>query len=339
MQRTTGRVGEEGNIQQINHRPIQWRPATLTGCTRTRLGNEQYNTFFVQHVAAMETRAKAVGVGGELYYINPANGDWFTKNRTEGDAAETLGMRDHLLEDFHVTGGVATGARWSNTSHMGGAVDGSRQLFAANTTWHEGSCNLETNAGIHTMHRALMEGADLNDFFSQHIPSTSGERGRIKARTASFCTERSGYFDGRGNDQGLAFYLPNGTWLQPPGYVHKMVHDTWLPGALEVAVTGSSTLSVSSQIADDRGLVRLIVVNNQTSAVPASVHLEGWTAARTANVTTLLAQCLGADNPPGDTTRVSPTSALIPWDAKTSQLTFPPLSVSVVVLRRQQRMR
>ena len=56
-------------------------------------------------------------------------------------------MADHLLEDFHVTGGVSTGANWSESSHIGGAVDGSRQLFANNTAWHEGSCNLETNAG------------------------------------------------------------------------------------------------------------------------------------------------------------------------------------------------
>jgi hypothetical protein len=36
----------------------------------------------------MEERAKSVGKGGEFYYISPANGDWFTKNVTEGNAAE-----------------------------------------------------------------------------------------------------------------------------------------------------------------------------------------------------------------------------------------------------------
>ena len=147
------------------------------------LGNEQFNTFFVEQVAAMEKRAEEVGVGGQLYYISPANGMWFTGNSTEGNAAEALGMADHLLEDFHV------GA--------GGAVSGSRALFANNTGWHEGSVNLETNAGSHDMGRALAEAADLNVFFSQFIPSTGPDRakgiGRIKARTASFCGERSGY--------------------------------------------------------------------------------------------------------------------------------------------------
>ena len=139
----------------------------------------------------MEARAKTVGMGGKLYYISPANGDWFKLNVSEGDKAEALGMGDHLLEDFHVGGGVSTGANWSEATHMGGAVDGSRQLFANQTDWHEGSCNLETNAGIHTMQRALQEGADLNDFFSEFIPSTTGESsGRIKARTASFVRHR-----------------------------------------------------------------------------------------------------------------------------------------------------
>lgn len=188
------------------------------------LGNEQYNTFFPEQVQAMEARAAAVGVGGQLYYINPANGDYFTKNITEGERAHRLGLADHLLEDFHVTGGVSTAAAWSKQTHAGGAVDGSRQLFANQTRWEEGSCNLETNAGIHTMERALMEGADLNDFFNNgYIASASGEpSGRIKARTASFCTERSGWDEGGANDQGLAFYLPNGSWIQPPGFVHAM---------------------------------------------------------------------------------------------------------------------
>ena len=65
----------------------------------------------------MEAKAKQVGVGGQLYYINPANGGWFTAlgqlNTSEGDAAQRLDMGDHLIEDFHVGGGVMTGANWS----------------------------------------------------------------------------------------------------------------------------------------------------------------------------------------------------------------------------------
>ena len=40
---------------------------------------------------------------------------------------------------------------------------------------------------------------------------------RLHFRTASFCNERSGHFDAF--DQGISFFLPNMTWIQPPGYV------------------------------------------------------------------------------------------------------------------------
>ena len=144
-----------------------------------------------------------------------------------------------------------------------------------------------------------MEGADLNDFFGHgFIPAASGEpSGRIKARTASFCTERSGWDEGGANDQGLAFYLPNGTWLQPPGMVHKMFSQDWLPGALAVSQSGGATaLSVSAQLAADRSQLRLLVVNNRSTAAKTTVTIQGWQPAGTALVTTLQAPSLDAAN-------------------------------------------
>lgn len=49
---------------------------------------------------------------------------WFTQNKTDGDNAEKVGLKDHLVEDFHV------GA--------GGAVAGSEELFANNSCVQEG---------------------------------------------------------------------------------------------------------------------------------------------------------------------------------------------------------
>lgn len=177
------------------------------------------------------------------------------------------------------------------------------------------------------MSRALMEGTDLSNFFNHYLPSTSGDPlPRLKGRTASFCTERSGHYDNF--DQGITFFLvsdecpfrsaitlpallllfppgpvslcrkwnfffsssfsspmrpvsafvacscgccghaispcshlflfhaqPNMTWIQPPGYVHKMIHDTWQPIALNVSVTPSSA-SASAQISEDGQTVR-----------------------------------------------------------------------------------
>lgn len=97
-------------------------------------------------------------------------------NQEDGDRAEALGLKDHLLPDIHIGGG--------------GAVETAEKLFSQHTNWSMGAINCETNAGIHTMQRANQEGGDLIDFFNQFIPSTSSDPGsRIKARTASFCTQ------------------------------------------------------------------------------------------------------------------------------------------------------
>ena len=88
---------------------------------------------------------------------------------------------------------------------------------------------------------------DLNLFFNYNPynpASTSGDgKPRLKGRTASFCTERSGqlYSDW---DQGMSFFSADQWWLQPPGWVHKMINDAWQPltamAALSTA-TGSSS--------------------------------------------------------------------------------------------------
>jgi hypothetical protein len=57
----------------------------------------------------------------------------------------------------------------------------------------------------------LDEAVDLNSFFN------AGNK-RVLARTASFCHGRAGHYDMF--DQAISYFLPNMTWLQPPGHVH-----------------------------------------------------------------------------------------------------------------------
>lgn len=63
-----------------------------------------------------------------------------------------------------------------------------------------------TGCACFRFQRALAEASDINDFLN------NADSPRMKIRTASFCTERSGHFDGF--DQGLIFFLPNQTWLR-----------------------------------------------------------------------------------------------------------------------------
>ena len=64
-----------------------------------------------------------------------------------------------------------------------------------------GAVNAETNAGIHTMERAMSEATDLNDWMN----CWEAQCTRLHFRTASFCNERSGHFDAF--DQGISFFL------------------------------------------------------------------------------------------------------------------------------------
>ena len=65
-----------------------------------------------------------------------------------------------------------------------------------------------------------MEATDLNDWMN------CGEQQctRLHFRTASFCNERSGHFDAF--DQGISFFLPNMTWLQPARILPHETHET-----------------------------------------------------------------------------------------------------------------
>eukprot|EP00966_Prymnesium_polylepis_P180772 4186777-Prymnesium_polylepis.1 len=66
------------------------------------------------------------------------------------------------------------------------------------------------------MLRASKEAADLNAWFNCFdVDGTGALCRRLKFRTVSFCGERSGHLDIW--DQGVSMFLPNMTWLQPPG--------------------------------------------------------------------------------------------------------------------------
>ena len=149
------------------------------------LGNEQYNSNYLEQVKAMETRAQAVGATDQLHYIFPSNSGL---NAADCLKAAELKLGSRLVTDLHV------GA--------GGALPVADALFATHTKnglATDAAVNFETNAGTHTHGRALAEAADLNDFFN------AGNT-RVLARTASFCHGRAGHFDMF--DQAISFFLP-----------------------------------------------------------------------------------------------------------------------------------
>lgn len=169
------------------------------------------------------------------------------------------------------------------------------------------------------MARALGDADDLNAWFN--LDATLGAR--LYARTASFCTERSGYFDGF--DQGLAFFnataasTSSGYWMQPVGYVHAMLTATWADQALNITYNTSPgshpTVSISSQKTTDGKSLWVRIVNTGGAQASATVRIANAPAfGSTATVWTLSAPTGGpSSNPPTNPTAISPVRATAPW--------------------------
>ena len=121
-------------------------------------------------------------------------------------------------------------------------------------------------------------------------------------------------------------------------------HESWLPGALAVRIEegssaaegsgGGGGLSVSAQLATDRSQLRVLVVNNRSAAVETALTIAHWRAAAGAHasVTVLSAPSLDAANSPSEPERVSPQRWAVAWPGDGAVHSFPPLSVSVLLL-------
>merc|ERR1712160_208664 len=157
----------------------------------------------------------------------------------------------------------------------------------------------------------MSEANDLNAWFNCAAEWCK----RLHFRTASFCTERSGHFDAF--DQGISFFLPNMTWLQPPGYVHKMIADTWASKGLNVSVStevpatgkGPQSPSASAQLSDDGKTVYVrVAVDTATTVV---LQFNGKPLSGVVKRTTISALNKDAANSPGDPTFISPVASTV----------------------------
>lgn len=168
--------------------------------TGIELGNEDSNDNFVAQITAMEQRAQELNlVPSPFYYLYPENtlpyGDIVSLNSSGFPAEKVMG-------DCH--GG------W------GGQLDSIVQDFHSAGTYNISGINCETNGLYNGFGRALEEAIDII-LFDNAVPDIYN---RIIARMVSFCNERSGHMTRY--DQGASFWLPNMTWLQPPGWIHAM---------------------------------------------------------------------------------------------------------------------
>ena len=264
------------------------------------LGNEQYNPGFVEQVAAMEARAKKVGVPNTLHYLFPDNNGI---NSTDAAPAAALGLGSRLVVDIH-------------TSSTGG-VNGFHGMMQSNSTGAHGwgAINLETNCGDHTFKRALTEAADLNQFANEGSP-------RLQGRGGSFCMERSGYQEAGANDQGIIFFLPNMTWGLPPFYARKMIADTWQPQAVAVTSDAGPSQCIeghpqncegrySAQMSADAKTLVVRYVNDGPTQTLA-LNLKGFAPSATAKLWVMQNDDLAAVNTPAEPTKVVFEKSTVP---------------------------
>ena len=276
------------------------------------LGNEQYNANYVEQVAAMEEKAVQLGMGGELKYMFPNNGKFL--NDADLAKAKALSPRldAQMLSDEHVGGG--------------GGVEEARGIFDKFGDFKLGAVNAETNAGIHTVKRAMMEAVDLMDWFN-----AADIADRLVFRTASFCTERSGHYDAF--DQGISFFLPNMTWIQPPGYVHAMIAKAWQPNGVN-ATSYDAKLKLSAQVSDDGRTAAVSLANDDAQPKLLTLTVAGVHPSAVAQATTLFAANGDVEtaNPPSDPTRVSPQPLAVTFTDGAVRATLPGHSFTSIVL-------
>jgi hypothetical protein len=295
----------------------------------------------------MEARRKAIGAP-TLQYLYPTN-----QGVSKSTAAQLVaaGVAPEVIApDCHVGGGggisCATGDFAANPGFHQSFIKCVRRAAAAcgapraprltlGAGWldplplprplpHPRS--METNDAISTMTRALHESADLQVWFN--FGGQPGEEpGRLIGRTASFCAERSGHYDAF--DQGISFFLPNMTWLQPPGYVHQMITATQQPNALPIA---AGPYAASAQLSDDGKALTVQVVNDRPTPGSIVIALSGGFApAGAVTIWTLNSTDVDGGNTPFEPTLISPAQTSAPaWPAAGLALTLPGNSFTIV---------
>jgi hypothetical protein len=178
----------------------------------------------------------------------------------------------------------------------------------------------ELNANNHGQRRALANAAAIG----------RAERdGRLPVVLSANGLQPDGQND-NGWDQGLLFLDPAKVWLQPPGYVTRMIARSRLPFVVSTQVTGGAPLDVTAEKSADGKRLVLRVVNAGDGAVSASLQLSGFTPKAPVHVHEL-AGALNASNTSARPAVAVPTEAVIPIaDRPVPDHTFLPRSITVL---------
>jgi len=129
----------------------------------------------------------------------------------------------------------------------------------------------ELNAFNHDQRRAIGNALAIN----------AAERdGTIPIVTSANCLQPDGQND-NGWDQGLLFLNPSQVWLQPPGYVTRMISHHYQPLLVKSQVMrGGKDLDVTAKRSENGKVLVLQVVNVSDKPCAALLNLEGFTPSK-----------------------------------------------------------
>jgi alpha-L-arabinofuranosidase len=179
----------------------------------------------------------------------------------------------------------------------------------------------EFNANNHDHRRALANAAAIGRLTRD---------GRVPVALSANCLQPDGQND-NGWDQGLLFLDPAKVWLQPPGYVTRMIARSRLQFVVPAELTGNAALDVTAERSADAKHLVLRVVNAGEAAVAASLELPGFTPIKRAVNVLELAGPLDAVNTAGRPAAMAPKESVRTLgEGAAASHTFPPRSFTVL---------
>ena len=159
--------------------------------------------------------------------------------------------------------------------------------------------------------------------------------GRFPIVASANCLQPDGQND-NGWDQGLLFLNPSRVWLQPPGYVTRMLSRNYQPRVLDVRVASADAkLDVTATRSEDGATLVLSVVNLDDQPRRTKFHFEGYRLSGRDVVVEELAGPLDAVNTAEEPERIRPRLVPLQFDkaAGLTSYTFAPYSLTVVRFR------
>jgi len=154
----------------------------------------------------------------------------------------------------------------------------------------------EFNAGNHQHRRALANAQAIHWV----------ERLGLPIATSANCLQPDGQNDNDW-DQGLLFLNPGQVWLQPPGYVTRMISRNYQPLLVKSEVEGATRqLDVNAKRSEDGKTLVLQVVHLGDKPLPSAITLHGFTPSKPTAVVEELAGPLNAVNRAEQPNRLTP---------------------------------